>query len=162
MCTICSHKLRESIENDLVLCMSGDSDVTFEVVADKYKVPVSDLKVHALMHVSLEASGEKNNSIVQKIKLDEASILRDVANEYLVTLRTIGQRIKSAVNQEGETGLVKIQKPVVDLYLGCGAEIRNTTETLIRLNQAINGDQNSSASALANLVQVLGTSSGKE
>ena len=48
-----------------------------------------------------------------------------------------------------------INKSVVDLYLGAGAEIRNATDCLVKMNQAINGEDSSGLSALAGLVNAI-------
>ena len=83
----------------------------------------------------------------------------------------MGRRIKSMVGvnpaaTEGEEDDNNIRtakvltKPVVDLYIGLGGEIRSTVKTMSDIERALNGPQDSTATgleALANAIRGSGT-----
>jgi len=104
---------------------------------------------------------EPRPSLTRKMKLREADMLMAVANEYLVTLKTMGRRINklastSSIDVEDEEKQLKLArlltKPMVDLYVGIGGEIRQTVKATAELNKLLNGPeegQNSGLQALA-------------
>lgn len=152
-CVICTHPKRKEIEQELLLRNFGDSDVTFKTLADMYNVPIKDLKIHALMHTTVEYE----ESVVDKIKLKEAGILQDTIKENFTTLKNLGNKINKIINAHeiDDPTLGQLTKNVVELYLGCSQVIKDTTDSLIKMNISVNGDQNSGAQALADLVSVI-------
>ena len=153
-CVVCQHVDRVAIENELLCRQWGASGFTLESIAEKYGVPVRDLQVHALMHLPVQQVSGESASIAQKINMVEADALRQTISNYYITLQNLSTRINKEIADENST-LRSINKSVVDLYLGAGAEIRNATDCLVKMNQAINGEDSSGLSALAGLVNVI-------
>lgn len=153
-CVVCQHDQRADIENELLCRQWGAEGFTLESIAEKYKVPERDLQVHALMHLPVQVVRGEAESIAQKINMTEAEVLRQTASNYYITLQQIGAKINKML-ASGDSELRGITKPLVDLYLGAGAEIRNSTDCLVKMNQAINGENNSGLNALAALVTTL-------
>lgn len=159
-CTICNHPQVNEINNELLCRKWGAEGYSLEEIAHRYGVKVRDLQIHALMHVPVEQCSADAQSIAQKINMSEADILRQTSNNYYITLCTIGDKINQMLRTD--ESLRGITKPLVDLYLGAGAEIRNATECLVKMNQAINGENNSGLTALASLVNTIrGSESNK-
>lgn len=176
-CTICNHPDRAEIEN-AILTMSTDGHSSIEQIAEQYEVSLDELKMHALFHTPLVGDSDleqlKNNqpeeaatprdSLTRKMKLREADMLAAVGNEYLVTLKTMGRRINklaqvSSIDVEDEDKQVRLAKlltkPIVDLYVGLGGEIRQTVKTMAELDRMLNGPDTSANSGLMALAQVL-------
>lgn len=148
-CVICQHEHRAEIESALLCRQWGAEGVTLESISEEFSVPVRDLQVHALMHLPVQQVAGESASLAQKMQLVEADALRNTISNYYITLVSVGQKINEAV-AHGEMRL--ITKPLVDLYLGTGSEIRNATECLVKMNQAVNGESDSGLAALAALV----------
>ena len=82
--------------------------------------------------------------------------------ENYTTLKNISAKVNATINAhtpESPT-LGQITKSVVELYLGCAQTMRETADSLVKMNISINGDQNAGANALAELVRVLRTPTG--
>lgn len=153
-CTICNHPKRTEIESALLCRQWGAEGFTLDSIAKEFSVPIRELQVHALMHLPVQTVQGDTSSLAQKINMSEAELLRQTASNYYVTLQNIGLKINKLLTGE-DSDLRVINKPLVDLYLGAGAEIRNSTDCLVKMNQAINGEDNSGLSALAALVTTL-------
>ena len=147
-CKICNHPDRAHIENALLGMSSEDIEETLKAVAQEYNVTVNELKVHALMHAQMgvTTSSSDSSSIARQLKLKEADILASVVNEYMVTLKAVGRRINALTVQDNFERL--LSKPVVELYLGTGGEIRHTVRTLAELNSLLNGPEQSNSGGL--------------
>lgn len=116
-----------------------------------------------------ETVAEPRQSLTRKMKLREADMLMTVANEYLVTLKTMGRRINklasiSSIDVEDEEKQLKLArlltKPIVDLYVGIGSEIRQTVKATAELDKLLNGSeesQNSGLQALAAAIALSGS-----
>lgn len=107
---------------------------------------------------------EPRDSLTRRMKLREADMLAAVGNEYLVTLKTMGRRINklaqvSSIDIEDEEKQLKLAKlltkPMVDLYVGLGGEIRQTVKTMAELDRLLNGPEDSAATGLAALAQAI-------
>ena len=169
-CSICTHFQRADIENALLSMSSDNPEVTLEAIAEDYHVTLNELKVHALMHTQMGISpdaAQQAPSIARQLKLKEADILSAVINEYMVTLKAVGRSINALTYNENFEQ--RLNKPVVDLYLGTGGEIRSTVKTLAELNGILNGPETGGNAGLLALVQAItnskggaGTSSGRE
>ena len=160
--------------------MSVDNpNLTIEAIAKNYKLTPNELKVHALMHSPLGIAesefdspsdttstddtnkSTRQGSLTRNMKLREADMLMNVANEYMVTLKTVGKKINALANSE-EPGTITLQKmlsqQVVSLYLGVGGEIRATVKTIADINQMLNGPSDNGSSGLAALANAISSS----
>ena len=185
MCKICSRSDRADIEN-AILSISAESGITIESIAAQYQLDIADLRNHALFHTPLvapcdivtqttelqlspEAETKVPVSLARKMKLREADILATVNNEYLVTLKAMGRRINrltavSSIDAEDEAKRVELAKlltkPMVDLYIGLGGEIRQNVKALAEVDRMLNGPQDNSTSGLQALADAIRGSGG--
>lgn len=196
-CKICNHPDRAEIEN-AILTMTADAPPndanSIESIAKQYRVPLDELKMHALFHTPLVGSDDietveqagaepevaalgaedderfesgktkPRDSLTRRMKLREADMLAAVSNEYLVTLKTMGRRINklaqvSSLDIEDEEKQLKLAKlltkPMVDLYVGLGGEIRQTVKTMAELDRLLNGPEDTAASGLVALAKAI-------
>lgn len=183
MCKICNRIDRADIEN-AILNISAESKLTVESIAEQYKVDVQELRNHALFHTPLVAPcdvvtsepvvddtqlPEGKTSLARKMKLREADILAATNNEYMVTLKAMGRRINrlasvSSIDAEDADKEVKLAKlltkPMVDLYIGLGGEIRQNVRAMAEVDRMLNGPQDSSNNGLQALADAIRGSSG--
>lgn len=108
-------------------------------------------------------------SIMRKLKLREVDMLNEVGQEYLVTLKAMGRRINrlaqtSSIDEEDRDKEVKLAKlltkPMVDLYVGLGGEIRQTVKTMAEIDRMLNGPEDSAAAGMAALAAAIRGSAG--
>lgn len=202
-CKICNHPDRAEIEN-AILTMTADAPPneqnSIETIAEQYKVPLDELKMHALFHTPLVGDGDieelhaeggcngdvcdipsfdsnveqtpkaaPRDSLTRKMKLREADMLAAVGQEYLVTLKTMGRRINklaqvSSIDIEDEEKQLKLAKlltkPMVDLYVGLGGEIRQTVKTMAELDRMLHGPEDNLSSGLGALAAAIRGSDG--
>lgn len=160
-CVICDHPQRAEIEKCLLASDYGNSNMTIADIAHKYKVGVTDLQVHAFMHTSMVQleSNEVGESIAGAVKKREANLLSAMADEYYATLKATGKQIRTIMNDEASGGARTVTKPLVELYIGVGNNLRQTMESLVTMNQKINGEQDSGMQALAAVVSAIRGSS---
>lgn len=154
-CPICSDEKRLEIEMQLLAarCNPSSMDSELDRIAKEFKLLKRDLKVHMLMH-SFQLS--KETSLAGQINLDEAGMIHHAAIEYLGTLKRLSKKIDTTLDSNDDVGLTRLlQGPVVELYKVCGSELRSCTETLLRMNQAVNGKEDSVTSSLKSLVTAL-------
>lgn len=183
MCKICNRIDRADIEN-AILNISAESKLTVESIAEQYGVDVQELRNHALFHTPLVAPcdvvtsepvadeiqlPEGKISLARKMKLREADILAATNNEYMVTLKAMGRRINrlasvSSIDAEDADKEVKLAKlltkPMVDLYIGLGGEIRQNVRAMAEVDRMLNGPQDSSNNGLQALADAIRGSSG--
>lgn len=179
-CKICNHPERAAIEN-AILALTTSGSGSIEAIADQFEVSLDELKTHAMFHVPFISDAEVKAiegrakvdvaedkpavaSLTRKMGLREADILATVANEYLVTLKTMGRRINKLVqvssideeDQAKQLALAKmLTKPMVDLYVGMGSEIRQTVKTMGELDRMLNGPEDPANSGLAALAAAI-------
>lgn len=172
-CTICNHADRAEIEN-AILAIGSSSSITIETIADQYGCDLNDLKMHAMFHAPLltefdesvkaEETEEAPKSLTRKIKLREADILASTSNEYMITLKSMGRRLNRLINvsdidvedMEKQVQLAKLlTKPMVELYLGLGNEIRQNVKTMAELDRMLNGPQDGGLSGLSALADAI-------
>lgn len=160
-CSICDHPRRAEIEKCLLLNDYGNAGRSLSDIAKEFKVSVQDLQVHAFMHTSMEQleRAEVGESIASSVKKREANLLSAVADEYYVTLKATGKQIRTLMNDEANGGARTVTKPLVELYLGTGNNLRQTLESIVEMNQVLNGDQDPGIQALANIVTAIRGSS---
>lgn len=162
---------------------------TIDKIAETFEVPLEELKLHAIFHTPLtstadiakideaasaelnktdKTSTEPRDSLTRKMKLREADLLSAVSNEYLVTLKAMGRRINKLIavrniDVEDEEQLMKcaklLTKPMVEMYIGLGGEIRQTVSAMAELNQKLNGPEDSVGSGMIALAQAIRSSS---
>ena len=154
-CVICSHPCRSQIENAI---LNAPSTETLEQLAKEFDVDVKDLQVHALMHSPIGANTDNidQESIARKSKIREMDLLLSAANDYMVTLKTVGEQINKEANRGDFVSFSRgLSKAMVDLYLGTGSELRNTIKTIMDADQILNGPKDSSTSGLAALAAAI-------
>lgn len=170
-CKVCSHPDRASIENALLSISTDSESININTIAKAYDVTTNDLKIHALMHTPLGVVEEVLNqgteaakgqspreSITRKIKMREADMLLNVANEYMVTLKNMGKRINYFSTQDPKESMAfekVLTKAVADLYIGLGGEIRATIKTMAEINQMLNGPESTNVAGLSALAQAI-------
>lgn len=183
MCRICNRTDRADIEN-AILNISAESKITIESIAEQYGVDVQELRNHALFHTPLVAPcdivvsestadesqlTEGKTSLARKMKLREADILTTMNNEYMVTLKAMGRRINrlasvSSIDCEDADKEVKLAKlltkPMVDLYIGLGGEIRQNVKAMAEVDRMLNGPQDNGNSGLQALADAIRGSGG--
>lgn len=183
MCKICNRTDRADIEN-AILNISAESKITIESIAEQYGVDVQELRNHALFHTPLVAPcdivvsesaadesqlTEGKTSLARKMKLREADILTTMNNEYMVTLKAMGRRINrlasvSSIDCEDADKEVKLAKlltkPMVDLYIGLGGEIRQNVKAMAEVDRMLNGPQDNGNSGLQALADAIRGSGG--
>lgn len=140
----------------------GDDDI--EELQAEVVMPICDGDVCDIPSFEQTTKAAPRDSLTRKMKLREADMLAAVGNEYLVTLKTMGRRINklaqvSSIDVEDEEKQLKLAKlltkPMVDLYVGLGGEIRQTVKTMAELDRLLNGPEDSAATGLAALAQAI-------
>ena len=163
-CSICKHSHRDEIENALLGMNAGSPQNTLESIAEHYDVSVEDLKMHAVFHSPSFLGDDCQDSITRRIKLREANVLEAVSNEYMVTLRAMSQRLQRlvrvrSIDVEEEDQQFKVAKmltkPMVELYVGLGNEIRQNVKAAAELDRMLNGPEDSTGSGLMALANAI-------
>lgn len=191
-CTICQHPDRAEIEAAILNMTVSTPPSNIDSIAEAFNVDPLELRQHALFHVPLtdesdleavasyqsaldganlddipQLAPEPRQSLTRKMKLREADMLMAVANEYLVTLKTMGRRINklasiSSIDVEDEEKQLRLArlltKPMVDLYVGIGSEIRQTVKATAELDKLLNGPEESQNSGLQALAAAIALS----
>lgn len=191
-CTICQHPDRAEIEAAILNMTVSTPPSNIDSIAEAFNVDPLELRQHALFHVPLtdesdleavasyqsaldgvsfdelpQLTPEPRQSLTRKMKLREADMLMAVANEYLVTLKTMGRRINklasiSSIDVEDEEKQLRLArlltKPIVDLYVGIGSEIRQTVKATAELDKLLNGPEESQNSGLQALAAAIALS----
>lgn len=156
-CNVCSHPNRYDIEQAM---LHLSETCTLEAISELYEISVEDLKTHAVFHTQVNVDGAEVESIAKKVKVSEAEAITEVIKEYTFTLKNVGKRINTLAFSHPED--VKFEKlltkPIVDLYLGLGSEIRQSVKALAEVNQILNGPQNDNSSGLLALAAAINSS----
>ena len=185
MCTICNHPDRAEIENAILSMTDGLktsieviaeqydvslSDLTMHALFHTPLVDAADIE--ELRDAETLGDTEQTevvratprDSLTRRMKLREADLLAAVGNEYLVTMKTMGRRINklaqvSEIDIEDNDRQLKLAKlltkPMVDLYVGLGGEIRQTVKTMAELDRLLNGPEDSATSGLMALAKAI-------
>lgn len=155
-CAICDHPSRYAIEQAL---MHLGPSLTIDNIADEYDVDLIDLKRHAMLHlpvVSVEGCEQDSQmSLAGKMKMKEVSMLEEVAVEYLITLKNVGRRINLFASDDKVAFEKLLTKPVADLYVNLGSEIRQTVEAIADIDVKLNGPKEDNTSGLAALAAAI-------
>ena len=185
LCTICNHPDRAEIENAIlsmtdrsktsieVIAEQYDvslADLKMHALFHTPLVGAADLE--ELRDAETLGDTEQTevvratprDSLTRRMKLREADLLAAVGNEYLVTMKTMGRRINklaqvSEIDIEDNDRQLKLAKlltkPMVDLYVGLGGEIRQTVKTMAELDRLLNGPEDSATSGLVALAKAI-------
>lgn len=159
-CTICTHEQRLEIERALLNI--GETEFhTLERVAEAFNVDSLDLQQHALFHspiaidVALDNNTNEFTSIAKQLKMKEASMLSATAAEYMLTLQSVGRAIQAMATEDEFSFARKLTKPLVDLYIGAGSELRSTLKTLIELKVQLDGPKDDATTGISLLFNSL-------
>lgn len=108
---------------------------------------------------SNKSAAGKRDWITDKVNMHEGDMLLAAANEYLTTITTIGRRIKRYASDGSDGGdqrlVAMCSTPLVNLYVGAGAEMRKAIQELRELNRELNGSHDSAAAGLQALAAAL-------
>ena len=176
LCTICNHPDRAEIENAILSMTDGSktsieviaeqydvslADLKMHALFHTPLVGAADLEelrdAETLgdTEQTVAVRATPRDSLTRRMKLREADLLAAVGNEYLVTMKTMGRRINklaqvSEIDIEDNDRQLKLAKlltkPMVDLYVGLGGEIRQTVKTMAELDRLLNGPEDSATS----------------
>lgn len=185
LCTICNHPDRAEIENAILSMTDGSktsieviaeqydvslADLKMHALFHTPLVGAADLEelrdAETLgdTEQTVAVRATPRDSLTRRMKLREADLLAAVGNEYLVTMKTMGRRINklaqvSEIDIEDNDRQLKLAKlltkPMVDLYVGLGGEIRQTVKTMAELDRLLNGPEDSAASGLVALAKAI-------
>ena len=185
LCTICNHPDRAEIENAILSMTDGSktsieviaeqydvslADLKMHALFHTPLVGAADLEelrdAETLgdTEQTVAVGATPRDSLTRRMKLREADLLAAVGNEYLVTMKTMGRRINklaqvSEIDVEDNDRQLKLAKlltkPMVDLYVGLGGEIRQTVKTMAELDRLLNGPEDSATSGLMALAKAI-------
>lgn len=185
LCTICNHPDRAEIENAILSMTDGSktsieviaeqydvslADLKMHALFHTPLVGAADLEelrdAETLgdTEQTVAVGSTPRDSLTRRMKLREADLLAAVGNEYLVTMKTMGRRINklaqvSEIDIEDNDRQLKLAKlltkPMVDLYVGLGGEIRQTVKTMAELDRLLNGPEDSATSGLVALAKAI-------
>lgn len=185
LCTICNHPDRAEIENAILSMTDGAktsieviaeqydvslADLKMHALFHTPLVGAADLEelrdAETLddTEQTVAVRATPRDSLTRRMKLREADLLAAVGNEYLVTMKTMGRRINklaqvSEIDIEDNDRQLKLAKlltkPMVDLYVGLGGEIRQTVKTMAELDRLLNGPEDSATSGLVALAKAI-------
>lgn len=160
-CSICNHPKRAEIEKACLLRNFGDTEVSLRDIAKEFDVDLKDLQVHVLMHMPLEIKATEEvegvESIANKIKMREATILKQTMEESYITFKNLGDKLNAIIAQHttSEPTLVQITKPLTDLYLGTSQSIRETADKLLKMNLTLNGEADKGLGSIVSLIDAI-------
>lgn len=162
-CAVCKHKHRDEIEAVLYRMTPKDADSMLQQLSEAYDIDIEQFQKHAMFHacMDLTAQGEET-SIVRQIKLRETDLLAQCAKDYADTLTLVGSRIRTkARNESDKDGMDDVRferamtKGLVELYLGCGDNVRKTIKDIADINQVLNGPKDDGLSGLGALAAAI-------
>lgn len=152
-CSICSRPDCELINKALLEGNYTANEDVLESVCAKFDCDMDELKAHALFHVP-EGS---TDSLLRQMKLEEADALSAVTECYMRTLKSMCAKLEGVIN-DGESPMAcskMLTKPMVDLYLGTGMEIRQTVKAAVEIDRMLNGPQDPATAGLAALAAAI-------
>lgn len=113
---------------------------------------------------STQPAQPTRDSLVRRAKLREMDMLEAVSREYLVTLKAMGRRINKLArisnipeeDQDLQIQMAKmLTKPMTDLYIGLGGEIRQAVKTMSEVDRMLNGPEDSAVTGLRALTEAI-------
>lgn len=165
-CVVCSHANRDDIEAVLYRMTPKNAEELLEQLSEAYDIDIADLQRHAMFHACMDLTPQgEETSIVRQIKLRETDLLAQCAKDYADTLALVGNRIRTkARNESDKNGMDDIRfersmtKGLVELYLGCGDNVRKTIKDITDINQILNGPKDDGLSGLGALAAAIASS----
>ena len=162
-CKICTHPNRDAIEAVLYRMTPKNADELLQKLSDAYDIDVEEFQRHAMFHACMDLTPQgEETSLVRQVKLRETDLLGQVAKDYADTLALVGSRIRQKARNESDAdGLDDIRfersmtKGLVDLYLGCGDNVRKTIKDIADINQILNGPKDDGLSGLGALAAAI-------
>lgn len=162
-CAVCKHSDRDEIEAVLYRMTSKNANELLQQLSDAYDIDIEDLERHAMFHACMDLTPQgEETSIVRQIKLRETDLLAQCAKDYADTLALVGARIRKKARKESDAdGLddTKFEramtKGMVELYLGCGDNVRKTIKDIADINQILNGPKDDGLSGLGALAAAI-------
>lgn len=162
-CNICKHPQRREIEDYLLAVNEPDVKLTLNEISTKFNVQLVELQVHALMHTPLARFEEEGveQSIAAGMKKGEANMLYAAAEEYFSTLRQTGKEIRKRIKPvdfDQDVDKVKMKalpSEMVELYIGCGGNLRQIITSIADINQKVNGEGDPALKALEAIVKAV-------
>lgn len=162
-CPICKHAQRAEIEAVLYRLTPKNGEEVLQQLSEAYDLDIGDLQRHAMFHaaVDLSPAGEET-SIVRQIKMRETDMLAECARDYAETLSVVGKRIRSRAIEDPRAEEITferaVNKSVVELYIGCGDNVRKTIKDIADINQILNGPKDDGLSGLGALAAAIANS----
>ena len=162
-CPVCKHPNRDEIEAVLYRMTPKNADELLMQLSDAFEIDIVYLQQHAMFHAcsDLTPRGEET-SLVRQIKLRETDLLAQCAKDYADTMTLVGSRIRTKARKEStEDGLDDtrferaLTKGLVELYLGCGDNVRKTIKEITDINQILNGPKDDGLSGLGALAAAI-------
>jgi hypothetical protein len=143
---VCDHPDRSSIE--AAILEDGKSIVR---TAYEWDFEEQELREHCRKHLRIEPIGDIESHPLTKSKTKEIKLLQEASFSYYLTLKSLERVIHDKLRTGNLNGLTR---SAVDLYLGCGAEMRGSIDSMFKSFQILMG-VNPSSSQLAELSAVL-------
>lgn len=165
-CAVCKHPNREEIEAILYRMTPKNADDLLLQLSEAYDIDVEELQRHAMFHACMDLSPQgEETSIVRQIKLRETDLLAQCAKDYADTLALVGNRIRQKARNESDVDGLEdtkfersMTKGLVELYLGCGDNVRKTIKDITDINQILNGPKDDGLSGLGALAAAIAAS----
>ena len=162
-CKICNHAKRDEIEAVLYRMTPENADKMLSELSEAYDIDIEDIQRHAMFHACMDLTPQgEETSIVRQIKLRETDLLGQVAKDYADTLALVGSRIRQKARNESDADGMKdivfersMTKGLVELYLGCGDNVRKTIKDIADINQVLNGPKDDGLSGLGALAAAI-------
>lgn len=162
-CKVCNHQNRDEIEAVLYRMTPKNADDLLIQLSDTYDIDIEEFQRHAMFHACMDLSPQgEETSLVRQIKLRETDLLAQCAKDYADTLTLVGSRIRTkARNESDKDGMEDIRfersmtKGLVELYLGCGDNVRKTIKDIADINQVLNGPKDDGLSGLGALAAAI-------
>lgn len=112
---------------------------------------------------STQQTSKSRERLTDSINMREGDMLLAGANEMLTTLTTLGRRIKHFATGAEDQQLVNFcTNAIVSLYVGTGAELRKSIDSLNQMNISINGAHDTASDGLIALAKAIRGNEGDE
>lgn len=162
-CKVCNHPDRDAIEAVLYRVTPKNSDEVLEKLSEAYDIDVEEFQRHAMFHACMDLTAQsEETSLVRQIKLRETDLLAQCAKDYADTLALVGTRIRTKARNESDVDGMEdtrfersMTKGLVELYLGCGDNVRKTIKDITEINQILNGPKDDGLSGLGALAAAI-------
>ena len=165
-CVVCNHANRDDIEAVLYRMTPADANDLLAQLSEAFDIDIEVMQRHAMFHACMDLTPQgEETSIVRQIKLRETDLLGQVAKDYADTLALVGNRIRTkARNESDKDGMDdtrferSLTKNLVELYIGCGDNVRKTVKDITDINQVLNGPKDEGLSGLGALAAAIAAS----